>query len=229
MATIIIFVVFGLLVVIGNIILQKGRQNYYHRPYPSSPASPSESKEVRENKPPVNIPQSLFDLPDGFVCTPEFERAFDRMEHTNKCLFITGKAGTGKSTLITYFRINTKKSVVYLAPTGVAALNIGGQTIHSFFQFPPEIITQNVVNGMRLYRQAKQDIIDSLDTIIIDEISMVRADVIAGIEYILRKRRPDKYRKQYFGGVQMIFIGDVYQLPPIVENHTKMNERVNGG
>jgi hypothetical protein len=186
-------------------------------------------EEAWENKSPVNIPpRPLLRLPDGFVCTPEFERAFDRMENTSKHLFITGKAGTGKSTLVTYFRINTKKAVVYLASTGIAALNIDGQTIHSFFQFPSEIITQDVVDKVKLYRQAKQDIIDNLDTIVIDEISMARADVIAGIDDILRRRRPEEYSKQRFGGVQMIFIGDVYQLPPIVKRNEEMDVVVNG-
>src|SRR3990167_4006657 len=101
----------------------------------------------------------------------QFQKALDLMEKTNKNVFITGRAGTGKSTLLTYFRTHTKKKVVVLAPTGVAALNVRGQTIHSFFRFKPSITLQGV---KRLYKKGDpKNLYQKIDTIVIDEISMV--------------------------------------------------------
>lgn len=140
----------------------------------------------------------------------EFENALHIMESTTKHLFLTGKAGTGKSTLLEYFRLNTRKEIAVLAPTGVAALNVDGQTIHSFFGFKPSITPEKVkrISGpdAAIYKE--------FDTIVIDEISMVRADLLDCIEKFMRLNGP--YKKQWFGGVQMIFIGDLYQLPPVV-------------
>jgi len=134
------------------------------------------------------------------------------MEETSQNIFITGRAGTGKSTLLTYFRSYTKKNVAVLAPTGVAAVNIEGQTIHSFFGFRPNITVDLV---RKKYRRRKQrDLYKKLDAIIIDEISMVRADLLDCIDEFLRLNGPTK--KKPFGGIQMIFIGDLYQLPPVV-------------
>ena len=152
---------------------------------------------------------------DPIDVNPEFVRALEIMEQTEHHLFITGKAGTGKSTLLDYFRHNTKKEVAVLAPTGVAALNVEGQTIHSFFGFKPDITLDKVkkVAGQQgdIYRQ--------FDMIIIDEVSMVRADMLDCVEKFLRLNGPD--RKRWFGGVQMIFIGDLYQLPPVVTSAEK--------
>ncbi|MHB8109716.1 MAG: ATP-dependent DNA helicase [Syntrophorhabdaceae bacterium] len=140
----------------------------------------------------------------------EFQKALYIMEETNNHVFITGKAGTGKSTLLEYFRLNTRKEIAVLAPTGVAALNVDGQTIHSFFGFKPSITPEKVkkINGpdAAIYKE--------FDTIIIDEVSMVRADLLDCIETFMRLNGP--YKKQWFGGVQMIFVGDLYQLPPVV-------------
>jgi len=132
------------------------------------------------------------------------------MNETWDHLFLTGRAGTGKSTLLTYFRKHTAKKHVVLAPTGVAALNVKGQTIHSFFGFHPEI-------RVDLVRRAFPDSIplfQAIETIVIDEISMVRADLLDCIDKALRLNRGRP--KDPFGGVQMIFIGDLYQLPPVV-------------
>ncbi len=141
---------------------------------------------------------------------PEFSKALEVMERGNRHAFITGKAGTGKSTLLDHFRRTTGKQVAVLAPTGVAALNIQGQTIHSFFGFKPNITPEKVkkMSGRegQLYKEFK--------TVIIDEISMVRADLLDCIEKFLRLNGPK--RKEWFGGVQMIFVGDLYQLPPVV-------------
>ena len=137
------------------------------------------------------------------------------MEHSNRHVFVTGKAGTGKSTLLDHFRKTTRKEVAVLAPTGVAALNVQGQTIHSFFGFKPSITPDKVnkVSGIG------GDIYREFDTIIIDEISMVRADLLDCIEKFLRLNGPR--RKEWFGGVQMVFIGDLYQLPPVVTTSEK--------
>lgn len=142
----------------------------------------------------------------------EFSRAFDLLENSRDHLFITGKAGTGKSTLLEYFRDHTTKNVAVLAPTGVAAVNVKGQTIHSFFRFKPDI-TPDSVKSIRLRKESKE-LFSNLDAVIIDEVSMVRADLLDCVDQFLRRNGPSSRRA--FGGVQMILIGDLYQLPPVV-------------
>ncbi|MEO0022093.1 MAG: AAA family ATPase [candidate division WOR-3 bacterium] len=141
---------------------------------------------------------------------PEFTRALELMEKSRRHLFITGEAGTGKSTLLDYFRTHTEKQVAVLAPTGVAALNVRGETIHSFFRFKPDITPDKV---SRLHSRTRR-IYEKLDVIVIDEISMVRADLLDCVDRFLRLNRDEP--DVPFGGVQMIFIGDLYQLPPVV-------------
>ncbi|MBM4402521.1 MAG: AAA family ATPase, partial [Candidatus Cloacimonetes bacterium] len=148
----------------------------------------------------------------------EFCRALDLMEGTSKNVFVTGRAGTGKSTLLRYFRKITKKNVAVLAPTGVAAVNIKGQTIHSFFGFRPDITPEMV--RKKYVSSYKKDLYQKLDSILIDEISMVRADLLDCVDTFLRLNGPERNRP--FGGVQMIFIGDLYQLPPVVTAEEKM-------
>jgi len=140
----------------------------------------------------------------------EYNYALDRMEHSMDSLFITGRAGTGKSTLLGIFRDTTKKRCVFLAPTGVAALHIRGQTIHSFFMFPPKMLGPNDITKRKNHRLYKK-----VDCIVIDEISMVRVDMIDAIDNFLQKNRENS---EPFGGVQMIFFGDLFQLPPVVSN-----------
>jgi ATP-dependent exoDNAse (exonuclease V) alpha subunit len=111
--------------------------------------------------------------------------------------------------LLTYFREKTKKNVIVLAPTGIAAINVEGSTIHSFFRFAPQLVEK--ANIRRDF--TREDLFDKIDMIVIDEISMVRADLLDGIDYSLRLNRKNKTP---FGGVQMIFFGDLYQLPPVV-------------
>ena len=151
-------------------------------------------------------------IPKDFQLTPEFSKAFDLMENSRQHLFITGNAGTGKSTLLHYFKEKTKKKIVVVAPTGIAAINVGGSTIHSFFRFPPRLVTSQDVRVIR----NKQELFASLETVVIDEVSMVRADIMDAIDHSLRinRNRPD----EPFGGVQMILIGDLHQLPPVVES-----------
>ena len=143
----------------------------------------------------------------------EFQRAMALMEGTQRNILLTGRAGTGKSTLLTYFRNHTKKKVVILAPTGVAAVNVEGQTIHSFFHFKPNVTLASIKRKKKAEKD-RTTIYRKLTTIVIDEISMVRADLLDCIDKFLRLNGPDD--KQPFGGVQMIFIGDLYQLPPVV-------------
>jgi len=153
-------------------------------------------------------------LPEHLEINDEFKSAFDLMEYTKECLFITGKAGTGKSTLLKYFKANTGKKIIVLAPTGVAAVNIGGQTIHSFFRLPPKIIRKDTIKRLR-----DKSLVENLDMVVIDEVSMVRSDLMDGIDYALRLNRGKM--KTPFGGVQMVFFGDLFQLSPVVENEAR--------
>jgi ATP-dependent DNA helicase PIF1 len=146
----------------------------------------------------------------------QFRYALDVMEYSDRSVFITGRAGTGKSTLLNYFRNTTKKKVAVLAPTGVAALNVKGQTIHSFFKFKPGITPDRV---KKLRSENKESIYRKLDIIVIDEISMVRADLLDCVDRFLRLNGPVNDRP--FGGIQMAFIGDLYQLPPVVTGSEK--------
>lgn len=146
-----------------------------------------------------------------------FKEALHLMEKTGQCLFITGKAGTGKSTLLSHFCKITDKEPVILAPTGVAALNVKGQTIHSFFNFYVDVTPQKIREKKSKPRRVK--LYKKLKTIIIDEVSMVRADLLDCVDAFLRLYGPDPGK--VFGGVQMIFIGDLYQLPPVVSSNER--------
>lgn len=139
--------------------------------------------------------------------TDEFSLAFELLENNRRNLFLTGKAGTGKSTFLQYFRKNTKKRIAVVAPTGIAALNINGQTIHSLFRFAPRFMDKDDI------KPDKRRLFKELELLIIDEISMVRADIFDAIDHFLRLSRK---RNEPFGGVQLCIIGDLFQLPPIV-------------
>lgn len=145
-----------------------------------------------------------------------FLKSLEVAENSNKNLFVTGKAGTGKSTFLSYFREHTHKEIAVLAPTGVASVNVKGQTIHSFFGFKPDINVHNV----KKIRPKNVKLYKNIDTIVIDEISMVRADLLDCIDVFLRKH--GKNKNIPFGGIQMIFIGDLYQLPPVVSSREKL-------
>jgi len=139
--------------------------------------------------------------------------------HTNRPLFITGKAGTGKTTFLKKLREQSPKNMAVVAPTGVAAINAGGMTIHSLFQLPVRTLIPTPQSYRQLFAeqrltQRKRNMIYHLEMLVIDEISMVRADVLDAIDAVLRRY---KYRKdQPFGGVQVVMIGDLYQLSPVV-------------
>lgn len=137
----------------------------------------------------------------------EFTNAINLIETSGKNIFITGNAGTGKSTLLNYFTKVTERNYAVLAPTGVAALNVSGQTIHSFFGFKPDV----TINSVTKARDAS--IFENLELLVIDEISMVRADLFDCIEKALRINRKSNLP---FGGVQIVVIGDLNQLPPVV-------------
>ncbi len=143
---------------------------------------------------------------------PENSRALDLLENSRRNIFLTGRAGAGKSTLLMYFRATTKKNVAVVAPTGVAAINVQGQTIHRFFRFKPDITLDKVPK----YLDRDRDLYKELDTLVIDEISMVRADLLDCVDAFLRMHGPEPGK--VFGGVQMVFMGDLYQLPPVVKD-----------
>ncbi len=138
----------------------------------------------------------------------DFKYALDLIEQQGRNLFVTGRAGTGKSTLLQLFRRTTRKKAVVLAPTGIAALNVGGQTIHSFFGFPPKPLSRQDIKKRRNRR-----LYQNLEVLVIDEISMVRADLLDNIDWFLRINREVPLP---FGGVQVVFFGDLFQLPPVV-------------
>ena len=152
----------------------------------------------------------------------ELELAFDYVQYTNQNIFLTGKAGTGKTTFLKSLKTKLHKRMVVVAPTGVAAINAGGVTIHSFFQLPfGPIITERVAghkidnpNFKKKFAKKKINIIKTLDLLIIDEISMVRADMLDAIDEVLRR-----YKNRFlpFGGVQLLMIGDLQQLAPVVK------------
>ncbi len=150
-------------------------------------------------------------LPDDLELSDEFVTGFNAIEKTKKNLYITGEAGTGKTTLLKYFRQNTKKNFIVLAPTGIAAINSHGQTIHSFFKLPPKLVQKDHVR--KVYKA--RHIFERLELLIVDEASMMRADLMDGIDHALRvnKERPRKP----FGGVQVVLFGDLFQLSPIVD------------
>ncbi|OGR44538.1 MAG: AAA family ATPase [Elusimicrobia bacterium GWA2_61_42] len=140
----------------------------------------------------------------------QFSKALHLLQHGTHNVFVTGKAGTGKSTLLRYFRAHTSRKIVVLAPTGVAALNVGGETIHSFFRFKPGTTPDKVKRA----RKKDAEVYQALDAIVIDEASMVRADLMDCVDAFLRLNGREPGRP--FGGAQLILFGDLYQLPPVV-------------
>lgn len=150
-----------------------------------------------------------FDEPEDIEITGEYRKILALIEAGAPLIFVSGRAGTGKTTLVHYLRSALKKNVVVAAPTGVAALNVGGATIHSFFRFPPRIIAMEDIREVRNRR-----VYEKMDILIVDEVSMVRADVLDAIDQFLRLNGPGA--DSPFGGVQVVFVGDLFQLPPVV-------------
>jgi hypothetical protein len=147
----------------------------------------------------------------------QLELAFDYVRYTGQNIFLTGKAGTGKTTFLKSLKEKSPKRMIVVAPTGVAAINAGGVTIHSFFQlsFAPQIGIEHEQTGQMRFTREKINIIRSLDLLVIDEISMVRADILDAIDRVLRRF---KNRIKPFGGAQVLMIGDLQQLAPVVKN-----------
>ena len=148
---------------------------------------------------------------DDIIVMDEYKTVCDLLAAGCPVVFVTGNAGTGKSTLIRFLRNVIEKQTVVLAPTGVAALNVEGVTIHSFFHFPPRILEAEdikLVHDRKLYRK--------LELLIIDEVSMVRCDLMDSVDRFLRMNRGNSAP---FGGVQLLLIGDLFQLPPVVPRH----------
>ena len=140
----------------------------------------------------------------------EWQMAFNMVAFTNTSMFITGKAGTGKTTFIKYIQKEIKKNFLILAPTGVAAINAGGQTMHKFFGFPMDIINPDLSYSAS---PEKRLLLEYIDTIIVDEVSMVRSDMVDGMDCFLRSVFGTNLP---FAGKQVIFVGDLFQLPPVV-------------
>ena len=151
-----------------------------------------------------------------------FDLAFGFVTETSENIFLTGKAGTGKTTFLKYLKDHCAKNIVVAAPTGVAAINAGGVTLHSLFQLPfhPFLPThqnkEDLLGKLKFTRQ-RQQLLRKMELLVIDEISMVRADVMDAIDCILRSVR--RNHAAPFGGVQLLCIGDLYQLPPVAQNH----------
>lgn len=155
----------------------------------------------------------------------EFQDALNLIQYTRQSVFLTGKAGTGKSTFLKYICENTRKKHVVLAPTGIAAINAGGSTLHSFFKLPfypllpddPNFSLQGGrIHEFLKYRSAHRKLIKEVELIIIDEISMVRADIIDFVDRVLRIYSHNM--REPFGGKQILLVGDVYQLEPVIKN-----------
>ena len=154
----------------------------------------------------------------------EFQDALNLVKYTRQSLFLTGKAGTGKSTFLRYVCNNVRKKHVVLAPTGIAAINAGGSTMHSFFKLPfypllpddPNLSLQKGrIHEFFKYPKPHRKLLEEVELVIIDEISMVRADIIDAVDRILRVYSHNL--REPFGGKQLLLVGDVFQLEPVVK------------
>lgn len=155
--------------------------------------------------------KALFDNSD-----PVFRMAYEFVNSTSQHIFLTGKAGTGKTTFLRFIKEKSHKNVIVAAPTGVAAINAGGVTLHSLFQLPFEpYIPNSRIKDTYKFGKAKQDVIRQAELLIIDEVSMLRADTLDSIDARLRFVRRNN---EPFGGIQMLYIGDMFQLPPVVKD-----------
>jgi ATP-dependent DNA helicase PIF1 len=139
----------------------------------------------------------------------EQQAVFDAIETTQEHIFVTGRAGTGKSTLLNHLSWHTSKQIVICAPTGVAALNVGGQTIHSLFRLPIGVIADHEIEQSKELRK----LLGTIDTVVIDEVSMVNADLLDAVDRSLRQARQRPH--EAFGGAQVVLFGDPYQLAPV--------------
>ncbi|MBS1617278.1 MAG: AAA family ATPase [Bacteroidetes bacterium] len=155
-------------------------------------------------------------IPEGYLNDPFISELFNKLEHTGGNFFITGKAGTGKSTFLHFLAQNSRKNIVIAAYTGIAAINVGGTTINSLFMLPfrPLLPRDQEITRFHKYNP-RRAIIANMDMLVIDEVSMVRADILEAIDHSLRLNGGDPFKP--FGGKQVVLIGDVFQLPPVVK------------
>lgn len=180
----------------------------------------------------MSSPSDILELPELDPTNTEFNQALEFVEHTNRIVYLTGKAGTGKTTFLKHLKAKSKKNGVILAPTGVAAINAGGETIHSFLQIRPSLYVpddprlrekpregdkdRSTIYDHFRYRREKLEILRALDLLVIDEVSMVRCDLLDVVDRLLRVFRGK--RDMPFGGVQTVLIGDAFQLPPVAKH-----------
>lgn len=170
------------------------------------------NRQVTHKQPlPPPGPKPVDDGLSGIEVTDEYEAVVEAIDSGVPVILVVGKAGTGKSTLIQYIRQRLSRNLVVVAPTGVAALNARGSTIHSFFRFPPRPIDLESVEVVR-----NRILYEKLDLLVVDEVSMVRADLLDAMERFLRLNAKDSSRP--FGGVQVLLVGDPFQLAPVVEH-----------
>jgi ATP-dependent exoDNAse (exonuclease V) alpha subunit len=162
----------------------------------------------------IKLPQKPTSAEKAIQVTDEFQQALSSIKTNKQTVFVTGQAGTGKSTFIRYLKENIGIVAPVLAPTGVAALNVNGQTIHSFFHIPPRITLPDEIKPLRNRR-----LFEELKLLIIDEISMVRSDLMDLIDTSLRINTGKE--ELPFGGVQIVTVGDLYQLPPVIASQTE--------
>ncbi|MBS1522270.1 MAG: AAA family ATPase [Bacteroidetes bacterium] len=172
-----------------------------------------------------NLYSQFTNFPEEYDKDKTVNQLFNKIEDSNSSFFITGKAGTGKSTFIQYFASKTKKKLLMCAFTGIAAINIKGQTIHSFFRFPNQVLAPED-DEIKVFHKSseKYKIIMEIQAIVIDEVSMLRCDILEAIDYSLRKNGGDP--NKVFGGKQIIFVGDIFQLPPITDDTDEVDNYV---
>ena len=185
-----------------------------------------EMKSLQDRTPPQSAREfaGLTTWPDGITPTEEFSSGLDFIRHSTGHLFVTGRAGTGKSTLLRSLKGLLADEMVVLAPTGLSAINVGGQTIHSFFGFPPRLIGPDDIKRSRNGRVMRK-----LAFLVIDEVSMVRSDLMWAIDRSLRINRGRP--RDAFGGVRLLMFGDLHQLPPVVQEaevRSHLHEEHNG-
>lgn len=177
---------------------------------------------------PLELPylyNKFTDFPEGYEKNEIVAGLFKKIENSNSSYFITGKAGTGKSTFIQYFAAKTRKKLLMCAFTGIAAINIKGQTIHSLFRFPPQALMPGDDEIKKYDRNAEQyKLIKQTQVIVIDEVSMLRSDIVEAIDCSLRYNGGEPGMP--FGGKQIIFVGDIFQLPPVTDEADEIDKHM---